>query len=399
MFDAVVAGHLCLDIIPTFPPSPVPVEAGALLVPGRLVEVGEAVLSTGGAVSNTGLSLARLGIRVRLVARLGADEIGGMTRRIIAGRGPGLADGLTTAPGEESSYTIVISPPGVDRIFLHCPGTNDTFGPEDVTDGLLREARLFHFGYPPLMRRMYAGGGAELAELLARARSLGATTSLDLSLPDRAAPSGRADWRAILARALPYVDVFLPSAEELLFMIDRPAYEERLKRSTDGDLVRSLAAEEIARLAEEALCLGARAVALKLGDRGLYLRTSAEASISGRGAPAAPHCWRGRELWAPCFCVAVVGTVGSGDATIAGFLAGLLRGQNPEACLTSAVAVGACNVEAADATSGVRSWEETGRRIAAGWERLDAAIVSAGWTWSQGTGLWRGPADAVYPGA
>ncbi len=86
-------------------------------------------------------------------------------------------------------------------------------------------------------------------------------------------------------------------------MLDRPAYEERLKRSTDGDLVRSLAAEEIARLAEEALDLGARAVALKLGDRGLYLRTSAEASISGRGAPAAPSagaaasCGRRASAW------------------------------------------------------------------------------------------------------
>ncbi len=194
MFDAVVAGHLCLDIIPTFPLAR-PRRAGALLVPGgwwrsaRRCSPPEALCRT------PGCRWPGWGSRVRLVARLGADEIGGMTRRIIEGRGPGLADGLTTAPGEESSYTIVISPPGVDRIFLHCPGTNDTFGPEDVTDGLLREARLFHFGYPPLMRRMYAGGGAELAELLARARSLGATTSLDLSFRIAPRPAAEADWR------------------------------------------------------------------------------------------------------------------------------------------------------------------------------------------------------------
>ena len=90
---------------------------------------------------------------------------------------------------------------------------------------------------------------------------------------------------------------------------------------------------------------GAGIVVLKLGARGLYLR------IGARGIAALPGAgWRERELWAPCFVPEpLVGTTGAGDATIAGFLAGVLRGQPVEAALTSAVAVGACNVEAADA--------------------------------------------------
>ncbi len=51
-------------------------------------------------------------------------------------------------------------------------------------------------------------------------------------------------------------------------------------------------------------------------------------------------------MWAPCFDVEVVGTTGSGDATIAGFLSALLRDASPEEAMTMAVAVGACNVEA-----------------------------------------------------
>ena len=35
--------------------------------------------------------------------------------------------------------------------------------------------------------------------------------------------------------------------------------------------------------------------------------------------------------------------------------------------MTAATAAGAANVEAADATSGLRSWEETKARMAAGW--------------------------------
>ena len=60
---------------------------------------------------------------------------------------------------EVTSYTIVISPPGHDRSFLHCPGANETFTAADVPYEQLAGVRLFHFGYPPLMPRMYADGG------------------------------------------------------------------------------------------------------------------------------------------------------------------------------------------------------------------------------------------------
>ena len=287
---------------------------------------------------------------------------------------------------------MVISPPGVDRIFLHCPGTNNTFGPEDVDDALLAGARLFHFGYPPIMRRMYADGGAELEALLSRAARLGATTSLDLSLPDAASASGRADWPAILARALPHVHLFLPSAEELQFMLDRPTYEEALR--LPGGPVDALTPEAIAALADRALGMGARVVGLKLGHRGLYLRTAPALGDMGRGAPAAPAAWAGREAWAPCFSVPVASTVGSGDATIAGLLGGLLRGQGPFAAMTTAVAVGACNVEAADATSGVRTWEDTQERVRAGWPRLEVGALGGAWRWEEAEGVWLGPRDA-----
>jgi sugar/nucleoside kinase (ribokinase family) len=144
-------------------------------------------------------------------------------------------------------------------------------------------------------------------------------------------------------------------------------------------------------VADEMLALGAKIVVLKLGQRGLYLR-SGQQSLPDLPDPG----WRNRELWAPCFVPQpLVGTTGAGDATIAGFLAGLLRGQTVEAALTGAVAVGACNVEAADALSGVRPWEETQARIAAGWARQPVTISAPGWVWDEDQALWVGPGDAV----
>jgi sugar/nucleoside kinase (ribokinase family) len=93
-------------------------------------------------------------------------------------------------------------------------------------------------------------------------------------------------------------------------------------------------------------------------------------------------------LWTPCFRVKVVGTTGSGDATIAGFLSALLHDFSPRRAVIAAVAVGACNVEAADALSGLRSWEDTMARIAAGWERLPLKLDSPRWEYDDVDMLW-----------
>lgn len=381
-----VAGHICLDIIPSLP--------GEMeLAPGRLVEAGPALLATGGAVANTGIALHRLGVNVQLVGKLGDDLVGAAIRELLERHGAGLGDGMLIAPGEASSYTIILSPPGVDRMFIHAPGCNDTFGADDVPDDLLRSARLMHFGYPPVMARMYSDGGAELARLLRRAKDAGVTTSLDMSMPDAKRAAGRADWRAILAAALPYVDWFVPSVEELLLMLRRPLFE-RLAAAR-SEMIEHVPVEVVAELGGEMLDLGARMVALKAGSRGLYLRTGDVAHVGalGRAAPARPADWAGRELWAPCFTVRVAGTTGAGDATIAGLLKGLLNGLPPGETLRVACAVGACSVEATDAVSGVRGWEETVARIAAGWARDQLTIEAPGWRWDARTALWVGPHD------
>jgi sugar/nucleoside kinase (ribokinase family) len=389
--DIVVAGHICLDIIPSF-------GGGArswseILVPGKLVDVGAAVMATGGPVSNTGLALHRLGFPARLMGKVGDDLFGRAILEIVRGHDPGLAAGMLITRDAPSSYTIVINPPGVDRIFLHCPGANDTFGADDIPYDQLRGVRLFHFGYPPLMRRMYADGGVELATLLRRVKEIGVTTSLDMAKPDPASEAGRADWRGLLRRALPHVDVFLPSVDEILFMLDRERFDrlgQDLIARVDGGMLRELS--------DELLEMGAAIVALKLGEEGLYLRTTSQAdrvAAMGSCAPKDTGAWTNRELLSPCFQVTVVGTTGSGDCTIAGFLAGLADGLGPEETMTSAVAVGACNVEQADATSGIPTWDEVQTRIHARWERRASGLSLPGWRWDEERAIWRGPHDAV----
>src|SRR5574341_680912 len=164
MTEAIVAGHLCLDIIPDLSAHAAG-QFDAAFQPGWLVHAGPAATSTGGAVSNTGLALHRLGIETRLLARVGADRFGRVIKQMLAEHAPALADGIVTSTETSTSYSIVISPPGSDRRFLHHPGANDDFNADDVRDEDVRDARLFHFGYPPLMAHMFADNGAQLAEM------------------------------------------------------------------------------------------------------------------------------------------------------------------------------------------------------------------------------------------
>jgi sugar/nucleoside kinase (ribokinase family) len=387
---AVVAGHLCLDILPTLD------HLGrgqfeALFRPGRLIQAGAAQFATGGPVSNTGLALHRLGVPTHLIAKVGSDPFGQIVRDVVSRYDPRLVEGIAVDARATTSYSVIISPPGTDRIFLHCPGANDTFAAADVAYDLVRKAALFHFGYPPLMARMYRQTGKELVEILATAKATGATTSLDMSFPDPSSESGRVDWRTIYRTVLPHVDLFLPSIEELLFTL-RPRTFEQL--SSRGPLACQVEAAMLADLSLELLDMGAKIAVLKLGDRGLYLRTAGLDRLEslGRARPSELRPWAGREIWAPCFQVDVAGTTGAGDATIAGFLAALLRGLAPEQAMVMAVAVGACNVEAADALSGLQTWEDTAGRVAAGWLRRDMGAPGVDWQKEGATGLWLGPA-------
>ncbi|MHA0856371.1 carbohydrate kinase family protein [Paenibacillus sp. CMAA1364] len=393
--DVVVAGHICLDIIPSFQKK---IDGGMdkLFAPGTLLEVGPAMGATGGTVANTGIALHRLGNSVRLMGKVGNDPFGQMILQQLQLSGVELASGMIVIEGEHSSYTIVISPPETDRIFFHHTGTNDTFDSNDVSIEGLEGARLFHFGYPPLMRRMYEQEGEQLLKLLQKVKRAGLTTSLDMAKPDRDSDAGHANWPLILSRVLPYTDLFLPSLEEILYMLDRAKYDE-LEEMHGNNILDAIDDVILENISNQLLDYGAAIVAIKLGQHGLYLRTTGdEARLKAMGA-CAPRSvsWLNREILTPCFKVNVLGTTGAGDCTIAGILTTLLQGREPHEVLLGAIGVGACNVERSDATSGIPTWQEVEERIAQGWTFRPQLLQLLNWSLDEQLNIWRSPRDQL----
>jgi sugar/nucleoside kinase (ribokinase family) len=324
MKRVLVAGHICLDIIPKL-------DRFDGFIPGSLVEVGSATLSTGGAVSNVGRALDRLGVPTTMVGLVGNDLFG---QNITALLGP-LASGFQVRNDVSTSYSIVLNPPGQDRMFLHFPGANAEFSSQTVTDEALRLADHLHFGYPPLMRSMIERDGEELTDLFRRARAAGLSTSLDLSVPDTESLAGQVDWTRILSGVLPHVDDFMPSQDDLSTMFGTRTPAESATKAHE---------------------LGATRVVLKCGEEGVLLSDT-------NGA-----------LWRRCFPVQVVGATGAGDATIAGYLYGRHQGLSPQESVRLGCGVGAFCCESADAVSGIPTSDELDARLEGEWR----ADVSAG---------------------
>ena len=363
----IAAGHICIDVTPVF--SHTSLNFTEILAPGRLTRVEAADVHTGGSVANTGLALKLLGADVQLAGKVGDDPFGAMIADRL--RKYGAESGLLVDKTGTTSYSVVIAPPGVDRIFLHHPGVNDTFISRDIPETMLEAADHLHFGYPPLMRRMYENCGEELLSLFRRAKLLGLSTSLDMAAIDPATEAGQLDWRALLSRVLPHVDFFVPSIEELCFMLDRPRYESWLARAGGGDVTGVLDPEaDIAPLAEDCLALGAKAVLLKCGAPGMYLRTASADALAGVGRrcglKAVP--WADQQFFQQSYKPArILSGTGAGDTSIAAFLLAMLEGCLPLECVQLAAATGACCVEAYDALSGLRPLSQLRERIRNGW--------------------------------
>jgi sugar/nucleoside kinase (ribokinase family) len=335
-FEIIVAGHLCIDLLPGMSGLPL----SKLPSPGKLFEIEGLTMSTGGAVSNTGLALHRLGADVGLLGSVGDDLLGRVIKMFLADRDPRLTEHIAVLD-QDTSYTVVLTPKNTDRILLHCPGVNDHFDIGDMDFSAVTGARIFHLGYPPLMRQLYLNDGESLYQIFRTVDDMGVVTSLDTAFPDPGGLSGQVDWVAVMRN------------------FDR----------WDGHVMPNLTGPYLHDLAGEMLAMGTVIAGFKLGELGFYIRTSDQADKLERlaGLSLDLPAWLNFEAWHPAFAVDVVGTTGAGDSAYAGFLAALLHGLDPQDALRTACAVGACNVEAADSTAGVRSWDTTRARLQTDW--------------------------------
>ncbi|MDQ6523806.1 PfkB family carbohydrate kinase [Nocardioides sp. LHD-245] len=242
---------------------------------GQLVETIR--MSPAGTAGGAAVVLSRLGAAVRSYGAVGADPVGDTLLALLSREGVDVS-GLVRKEAAQTSASVLPVRPNGDRPAWHCIGANGAFTLDDLPAGVLDGVTHLHLGGPEFL------GGDAAAELLARARAAGITTSVDILAP------GDPDLLAWIAAALPHTDHLLPNDEQVLGFTGA------------------------ATLAEGALALvaaGAGCVAVTQGAKGALVAT--EDGVAE----------------VPAYAVEVVDTTGCGDAFSAGYLRGLALGRSP----------------------------------------------------------------------
>ena len=390
--EIVAAGHTCLDLIPAFTIEGTVDKMTDVLVPGKMINMGECVVVGGGPVTNAGVSIKRLGVKTELIGKVGDDDFGKQILNWYEEKESHF-EGIRVAKGESTSYTIAICIPGIDRFYLHHCGANNTFGYDDMDFDIVRRSKLMLFGYPPWMSKLYADKGAELTKILQKTRELNTTIALDLSLPDVDGYGDSIDWFAIVENWIPLSDIMVPSAEEIFYFLYKDKFlEKRANLGPKETVLDNMSVEEISNIGKDLIKMGTAIAMVKCGHRGLYVRTAEQDRLKKLGSAGCADIenWANRELWFPVYQEEkFVGALGSGDSAIAGFLSAFVWGHTIESSLRYANAAGSMNVTVPDGLTWNKGFDDLTRRIESGWKTKDLKIDEVGWKYEHG--FWTGP--------
>lgn len=300
--DVIVAGLALTDIIGR------PVDLKNLPKRGALKLIDSITLTTGGNVSNVGIDLAKLGFTVGAITRVGNDSLGDYVTQHYRAFGIHTEGVIVDARAQTSATMVSVDETG-ERTFLHTRGCMKNFRAADVLSRLrlLHRARILVVGYLGLLPETEK----EFERLF---RTVKEKTSLKILLDSAASP--RVTPRA-LRGFLPYVDFFIPSYKEAMLITGRTTPKSIV------EFLRRAGAPHV--------------VGVKLGARGCYLSDG----------------YHGRYVNAQKVRK-VVDATGAGDAFVAGFIAGTLKGMDAFESARVANAVAASCISAIGASTAIR---------------------------------------------
>ncbi|AYG03637.1 sugar kinase [Gryllotalpicola protaetiae] len=259
--------------------------------------------TTGGTESNAAIALARLGVPVVWIGRVGDDEFGRMVARDI--RGEGVQAHVIVDAGARTGLMLKLRPtPGTQSVVYHRTGSaGSRLRPGDVPAEVVAGASVLHL--TGITAAISETARQTLFEAVAVAKSAGVPISFDVN--HRSSLWSESAASDLYRELLPAADLVFAGVDEArLAIADWPG---RTALGPD-ELAVALAAH------------GATAV-VKLGEQG------------------AVACAGGELVGVPAVPVEAIDTVGAGDAFVAGFLAEWVAGRGLIDCLATATAAGA----------------------------------------------------------
>jgi sugar/nucleoside kinase (ribokinase family) len=308
--DATLFGLIVADIIAQ------PMGLRPPPAPGGLQIVNSVSLTTGGNVCNTGLAMAKLGMKVAAAGMVGRDVLGAAVLENLQKGGMDTSAVIITEQAQTSA-TVVAVEAGGERCFFHSPGATPLLDAKAFRQcmPMFKRSRFVQIGYFGLLPTITP----DLAGLLGELKAGAPLTKIAL---DTVNPPAAAE---LLWPILRHVDIFAPSRTEAAALTgeNEPRQMVRaLRRHMPGGLI-----------------------GIKLDVDGCYLD-------DGSRAVQVPACR-----------IEVVDTTGAGDTWFGAMLTALAHNMPLEQGGKFANRAAADCCTALGASAGVRSFEETMARI------------------------------------
>lgn len=335
--------------------------AALLLETGRKVEAREISQHTGGGGVNTAVAMARLGVDVSTVLKLGRDARADMILRRLEDEGVSTRWVMRDA-GAATGSSIIIAAHDRDAAIFTYRGANTRLAPSDLKPEMLAGDLVY-----------ISGLSNEAAEcfphLLRLGREAGARVATNPGIRQLTRKS------AAFFEALGSVDILsvnrVEAASLAPLLVDRVGEGGAALEPVEGADPPELAAQGLAAGGFELSLrkylgalhgLGVGHVLITDGKRGAY------ASGGGRLLYRAPEP------------AEVAGTAGAGDAFASTFAAWLTETGSAEAALDAAAINAASVIGAVDTQTGLLGRGDLEVRLAAARERADCGAARMAWT-------------------
>ena len=295
MYDVTVIGPSVIDILAA------PFDPEALAKGKR--DVDQIRMSFGGDALNESVVLSRMGKKVQLISKIGADEAGRSIRKHLEKEKVSTKH-VIVEQGLNTSVNIALVDADGGRKFLTDPYSSQRkLGLEDVLPMLDETAPIVSFASIFISPCF----SIEKTEQLFTRPKNGETFD-DLKF------------------LFPYMDIFVPNDEEIFLLTGEKDPYKNVQMLVDA---------------------GVKTAVVKIGKDGCLIGT--RDGILHVPAVAGVRC---------------VDTTGAGDSFAAGLIAGLAEGRSIVDCARLGCAAASCSIEQVGATDGVRSLEQVMERYA-----------------------------------
>tara|TARA_R110000868_G_scaffold108065_3_gene295366 strand:+ start:9794 stop:10750 length:957 start_codon:yes stop_codon:yes gene_type:complete len=298
-FDVIVVGELNIDLILN--------KIKGFPVVGKEILADSMTLALGSSSAICASNLSSLGLKVAFIGKLGNDVFGQFI--IDALKQKGVDTSMILIDDELKTGATVALSYEEDRAMITHQGAMSHLGLDDIDLSQLKRAKHLHFSsyfFQP-------GFKNTLHELFQKAKTVGATTSLDVQWD----PSEK--WDLDLEKVLPFVDVFIPNEIEL---------QKLTGQSSLGLAVGSVQNKS-------------KYITVKCGNKGSVLYYNDRIVHQE-----------------PFLNTDVVDTIGAGDSFNAGYISKFINGSSPEECQEFGNLIGAISTTKAGGTEAFENLDD-----------------------------------------